>query len=485
MAAQLQKLKDLRQKLFKAGNKIEHKRITDLFNHDSQQRKRQYYRRKFSPGPDGLSAVILKSARQELCDALATIFNDFLIIGFVPTQWRASHITPIPKIDHPLDWSDHRPIAQTSNLCKAFEKVLVKYIIFKTAAIWMTNKQNGFLPGRSTMGAIAQVLFDIGKALDRTVTVLSIFFDLAKAFDLVPHDLLLLKLPRYLPPWLVRWIACYLSNRTQRVRFGNIETDWKDVEAGVIQGSVLGPVLFLLFVADINEYLPAGAPTDKYADDIISYIVGAATSSKLPQEVVDAVQRWCDDNQMRLNIGKCKVMHFKPKKDSPLPAITLKNTTLEVVCAHKYLGIELTPTLDGTAQWDRVSKLIIPNIYLLKQLKANGLRLPILINVFKSLVLSHHRYSSIIIVTCSDKVITELQALQNRLLRIIGISRKSALDYFKIQDVADFLTICSITQVVCILDNPTHTLTISLLLDNTQNANNVPLYHSNCTHRKI
>jgi hypothetical protein len=166
-----------------------------------------------SPGPDGLSARVLKSARLQLAGTIAHLFNVFILKGFSPEQWRDAYLTSITKVDHPLLWSDYRPISLTSNLCKTFERVLVKHILQLTREMWAHNKQHGFLPGHSTADAVVQVLFEIGRAVDQGHPVLAIFFDFAKAFDLVPHDKLLIKLEKHLPLWLVKWIAAYLSNR--------------------------------------------------------------------------------------------------------------------------------------------------------------------------------------------------------------------------------------------------------------------------------
>jgi len=415
-----------------------------------------------SPGPDGISALLLRYARFELCNTISHMFNAWLAIGFVPVQWRAASITPIAKVDHPAGWSDFRPISLTSNLCKVFEKILVKYIVGHTSAIWVDNHQHGFLPGRSTLDAALTVIFDLESALDRGTPWLAIFFDFAKAFDLVPHDILLKKLADVLPPWLVRWIACYLSNRTQRVRIGKITTEWKKVEAGVIQGSVLGPVLFIIFIADINKYMPEGIGFEKYADDIIAYIIGKLLKTDLPKQVVEAVEKWCADNRMRLNGTKCKVMHSKPSKAFQPPTIRLEQDTLDSVNEYKYLGFHLNPSFDGRLQWNRVQPLISKNIALLKQLNSCGLREPILAAVFKSLVLSHMHYSSTLLAACPTGTIEDMQVLQNTLLRVIGISREVAKDKYGISDVSEFIVSSCIAQVTRILNQPSHTLTASL-----------------------
>ena len=107
-----------------------------------------------------------------------------------------------------------------------------------------------------------------------------------------------------------------LSDRVKRVVVNNIKTEWKKVEAGVIQGSVLGPILFLLFISDINDELPPDTNLQKYADDILVYIIGKLIPDGLPQAIADAISNWCLKNKMRLNTEKCKTMviHHNPKE---------------------------------------------------------------------------------------------------------------------------------------------------------------------------
>ena len=111
-------------------------------------------------GPDKLSSSLLKSSRLEIGPIITALFNLLIFTSFVPEQWKSANITPIPKVDHPQNPGDYRPIALTSHLCKVFERILAKFIISITKHIWQNDKQYGFLPGRSTMDAIIHVIDD-------------------------------------------------------------------------------------------------------------------------------------------------------------------------------------------------------------------------------------------------------------------------------------------------------------------------------------
>ncbi len=192
-----------------------------------------------APGPDEITPKLLKTLNLEIVALITALFNLCLINSFVPFQWKSANITPIPKVQIPTNPLDYRPISLTSSLCKLFERILAKFILKQTESLWKNNSQYGFLPKRSTMDAIVQVIEDWSEAKDTKKNILAIFFDFAKAFDLVDHVKLLEKLLKYLPRWLVSWIAAYLQGRRQRVVMGTKTTEWKQVEAGVVQGSVL------------------------------------------------------------------------------------------------------------------------------------------------------------------------------------------------------------------------------------------------------
>ena len=225
----------------------------------------------------------------------------------------------------------------------------------------------------------------------------------------------------------------------------------------VIQGSVLGPILFLFFIADINDELPKNCDLQKYADDILAYIIGKSIPEGLPQAIVDAISRWCVKNKMHLNIEKCKTMVLSKDKEMSQKTASLIGITLETVSSYKYLGVELNNTLDWNQQWVRVQKITSSTPYLIGRLKRCGFRTELLVNAYRSYGLSHFTYSAPLLTSTSAKSKDEMRRYHQRMLDIIGISPERALKKYKlgtVEQLIDQTCIKLLTRVTNELDHP-------------------------------
>ena len=278
-------------------------------------------------------------------------------------------------------------------------------------------------------------------------------------------------LSQHLPTWLVSWIAAYFSGRRQRVLYNRMPTAWKDVIAGVIQGSVLGPILFLLFSLSINDYVPPGVCLLKYADDILIYCTGIFDPSLL-QQATDGVQAWCVRYKMRLNIKKCKVLSSGYRNCHP--TILIDGIALEPVDTYKYLGIDLNITLDPSQQWNRVYSQVCSLIPLLRKLQRVGWDTEMLLSAYRAYGLSHLTYSAVVLMSCTAVEKAEMTSFQNRALRVIGISQDLATSSHNISPITDLID--DICQRIFnrIIADPTHPVTASLTVNERSKKYVVP-----------
>ena len=311
-------------------------------------------------GPDGLSPTMLKATAAGIAPALTRLFNMSLLTGCLPADWKVAWVTPVPKSAKKSDPSQYRPISLLSVASKVLEKHVKDLIMVNLAEnSVITPFQWGFLEGRSTTGALLEAVDRWHRFLERKSEVCVVFLDLSKAFDRVPHAPLLDKLRDLdLDPYLVRWLGNYLQDRRQNVVVGGILSVQSLVLSGVPQGSVLGPLLFLLYINDVASVVTCGNFMSLFADDIVLFReLSSLLDCVQVQLLLDNVSSWFANNHMSFNVSKCKYMVISRRRahQLTLSTLSLNGVDLERVSVFKYLGVWLSSDLSWTHHVDQIT----------------------------------------------------------------------------------------------------------------------------------
>ena len=304
-----------------------------------------------SVGPDGIHPRVLKECAMELAVPLTAIYRRSHVDGRAPKLFKQANVVPIFKKGCRATASNYRPISLTSVPCKVQESIIHDAILthLKNENL-IAPEQHGFLPRKSCTTNLLECYEIMSEAMARGVPIDVIYLDFCKAFDIVPHLRLLHKLKAYgVGGQLLKWITDWLTTRKQRVVFGENVAEWKDVLSGVPQGSVLGPLLFVIFINDLVESLHN--KMNMYADD--SKILGKAGSAedcKRLQEDIDKCVKWARTWLMKFNTAKCKVMHVGKGKKKSTHAYTMPDGagithTLEVTRVERDLGVLVSDDL--------------------------------------------------------------------------------------------------------------------------------------------
>ena len=264
-----------------------------------------------SAGPDGMHPKVLKEMSDLLAEVLAVIFRTSLNEGKIPYQWKDANVTPLFKKGNKSNPGNYRPVSLTSIPCKLLEKIIRNSIFSHLSEnSLLTDCQHGFVSKRSCVTNLIKVLDDWTDILDDGEPVDTVYLDFAKAFDCVPHVRLLRKLEAYGIRGQVRdWIGDFLSERKQRVKVNGTLSGWGDVISGVPQGSVLGPVLFVIYINDLPDVV--NSLCSMYADDTKVYrSVSTDKDIECLQKDLDSLVDWADKWQMRFNAEKCKILRM-------------------------------------------------------------------------------------------------------------------------------------------------------------------------------
>ena len=264
-----------------------------------------------SPGPDEIHSKILRECYSELAEPLSIIFKSSLESGVIPSDWKIANVTPIFKKGDKKHASNYRPISLTSICCKVLESIIRDQLtdyLDKNSQI--LDSQHGFRNHRSCLTNLLEFFDGLTDATDKDYPVDILYLDFSKAFDTVPHARLMLKLEAHgIANKAQVWIKNWLSNRKQRVVINGTKSVWADVTSGVPQGSVLGPLLFLIYINDID--LGITSRLSKFADDTkIGRKIESVQDMIEFQKDIDRLVAWGDKWQMKFNINKCKQMHI-------------------------------------------------------------------------------------------------------------------------------------------------------------------------------
>lgn len=266
-----------------------------------------------SPGPDGIPAEFFKATASFVSLPLSVIFNISLQTGELPSIWKHACITPVFKKGSSSNPSNYRPISLTCIACKLIEmgikETLMNHLLQHKL---ISHHQHGFLCRKSTSTQLLECCEDWNVAMNTHSSVDVVYLDFAKAFDSVVHSKLLAKLACYgIGQILLSWIRSFLSNRYQYVKVDKSYSSILPVMSGVPQGSVLGPVLFILYVNDINVLAPVGVTIKLFADDTKLY---TTLSDRIPathlQSCLSAIFEWSEHWQLKLSPSKCSVMRI-------------------------------------------------------------------------------------------------------------------------------------------------------------------------------
>ena len=238
-----------------------------FFTHGSVLTKLQKLKKSQSASPDSFPSVVLRNCAHQLATPLSIVYNVIFDLSVLPPDWQKSIVIPLHKKGPHNNPSNYRPISLTSTCCKVMESIIHDFISnFLLSNNLLSKHQHGFIKNRSTLTCLLSSLKNWLSSLDLAKSTDAIYIDFAKAFDTVTHEKLLHKLTSYgIRGKLHGWISAWLSNRTQSVCIEGLLSPPKSVLSGVLQGSVLGPLLFLLFINDLIDTIPPEAHPTLYA----------------------------------------------------------------------------------------------------------------------------------------------------------------------------------------------------------------------------
>lgn len=389
-------------------------------------------------GMDDIPIRFIKLILPEIIHKITFIFNMIILSSKFPRAWKMTKVIPIRKKSRSLDLNNLRPISILSALSKVFEKVLkIQIQTYLDNFNILNSNQSGFRKNHNTTSATVKVLDDILSVIDKKGKAFSVFIDFAKAFDRVSHVKLIQKLSLQFgfSSGATELLQNYLCNRKQVVFANGLFSDSASIISGVPQGSILGPLLFSLFINDLCSVLNH-CRIHMFADDVQIYIASNRLSipqmAQLLNEDLANIYDWSCSNLLPINSSKTKVMLFsRNSSEHQQPLIMLGQNVLEYVLKYPSLGFILKNDLE----WDGHVNAQCRKIYIgLRTLKLSASMLPVNVKLklFKSLLLPHFMYGDVLLLNASSASLNRLRVALNACVRFVyNLNRYSRVTHLQ------------------------------------------------------
>jgi hypothetical protein len=341
-------------------------------------------------GEDGIYSSVLMYIGEAITSPLTLVFKKSIETGFIPIDWKNANITPIFKKGSKKNPENYRPVSLTSHVCKTFERILTQYIVKHLEENCLINDtQHGFRKNRSCLTNLLEFSERVSNILDEGCPVDIIYLDFSKAFDTVPHERLAVKLKAHgIGGDVLRWIIAWLKDRKQRVVLNGETSNWTKVVSGVPQGSVLGPILFTIFINDLDEGIKN--IIKKFADDTkLMGMTGSIEQVNGIREDLRRLDEWSQLWQMKFNVDKCKVMYLGHGNSKSKYEIQGKE--LGEIVEEKDLGVFFDNTWKAGINCFKAAKKGNKILGMIKRTFECRSK-SVILNLYKSLVRPHLEY---------------------------------------------------------------------------------------------